>query len=302
MAMKTWYREPLVHFLALGALLFGLYLLVNDDASVETDTQIVVTEADVEWLRQNWIRQWNRPPTLPELQGLVEAHIREEVYYREALALGLEADDTIIRRRLVQKMEFLSEDLALQVEPTDEALHAFFEAHVEDYRLPPRLTFSHIYFSPDRRGEATRQDAEQALAALQAMAAPPPSAPERGDGFMLPYDYVAQTLRDVAHQFGQDFAQAVVDLEPGTWHGPVASGYGLHLVRIEDRTEPRMPTLDEVREQVQRDFDHARREQMNEAFYATLRARYEIEIEITDLAAPNATDMPMEETSVEAGR
>ncbi len=295
MAMKTWYREPLVHFLALGALLFGLYLLVNDNAAVEANTQIVVTEADVEWLRQNWIRQRNRPPTVPELKGLVEAHIREEVYYREALALGLEADDTIIRRRLVQKMEFLSEDLALQVEPIDEALRAFFEAHAEDYRLPPRLTFSHIYFNLDRRGEAARQDAEQALAALQALAAPPLSAPERGDGFMLPYDYVAQTPRDIAQQFGQDFAQAVVDLEPGAWRGPIASGYGLHLVRIEDRTEPRLPDFDQVREPVRRDFDNARREQMNEAFYATLRGRYDIEI----AAVPNATDVPVAETSAE---
>ena len=257
-----------------------------------------MTQADIDWLHQNWIRQWNRPPTLPELQGLVEAHIREEVYYREALAIGLEADDTIIRRRLVQKMEFLSEDLALQVEPTDEALGAFFEAHAEDYRLPPRLTFSHIYFNLDRRGEAARQDAEQALAALQSMTEPPLSAPERGDGFMLPYDYTAQTPLDVANQFGQDFAQAVVDLEPGVWDGPIASGYGLHLVRIEDRTEPRMPDFEQVRDYIQRDFDTARREQMNEAFYAALRDRYEIEV----AAIPNVTDGTVEETSVEVAR
>ncbi len=135
----------------------------------------------MEWLRQNWTRQWNRPPTLSELEGLVEAHIREEVYYREALALGLETDDTIIRRRLVQKMEFLSEDLALLGEPPEEALRAFFEAHAEDYRVPPRLTFSHIYFNLDRRGESARRDAERALSALQALASPPLSAPERGD-------------------------------------------------------------------------------------------------------------------------
>ena len=302
MAMKTWYREPLVHFLALGALLFGLYLLVNDDATVETDTRIVVTEADVEWLRQNWIRQWNRPPTAPELQGLVKAHIREEIYYREALALGLEADDTIIRRRLVQKMEFLSEDLALQTEPMEETLRAFFEAHAEDYRLPPRLTFSHIYFNLDRRGEAARQDAAQAMAALQAMTEPPLSAPERGDGFMLPYDYAAQTPRDIAQQFGQDFAQAMVDLEPGAWRGPITSGFGLHLVRIADRTASDLPDFDQVRDYVQRDFDTARREEMNEAFYATLRDRYDIEVEIADLAAPNATDMPIEEASAEGGQ
>ncbi len=299
--MKTWYREPLVHFLALGALLFGLYLLVNDDASTETDTQIVVTEADVESLRQSWTRQWNRPPTQSELEGLVEAHIREEVYYREALALGLETDDIIIRRRLVQKMEFLSEDLALQVEPPEEALRAFFETHVEDYRVPPRLTFSHIYFNLDRRGESARRDSEEALSALQALASPPLSAPERGDDFMLPYDYTAQTPREVRQQFGEDFAQTVIDLEPGRWHGPIVSGYGLHLVHIAARTESEMPDFDRVREIVRRDFENVRREQMNDSFFAVLRDRYDIEVDSTVLSAQNASNMPVEVASEEVG-
>ena len=298
--MNTWYREPLVHFLALGALLFGLYLLVNDDASTETDTQIVVTAADVEWLRQNWIRRWNRPPTLSELEGLVEAHIREEIYYREALALGLETDDTIIRRRLVQKMEFLSEDLGLLGEPPEEALRAFFEAHAEDYRLRPRLTFSHIYFNLDR-GESARRDAEMTLSALQALASPPLSAPERGDDFMLPYEYTAQTPREIAQLFGQDFEQAILELESGAWSGPIASGYGLHLVYIATRTASDMPDLDQVREFVQRDFDNARREQMNESFFAMLRDRYDIEVDSTVLSAQNASNMPVEVALEEVG-
>jgi len=283
-------------------LLFGFYSLVNDDADGTSDMQIVVDDADVEWLRQNWIRQWNRPPTLQELQGLVDAHIREEVYYREALAIGLDSDDTIIRRRLVQKMEFLSEDLALAVEPTDEALLSFFEENAEDYLVPPLQTFSHIYFNFDRRGDAAQRDAEQALNALADMAPPPPRAPERGDGFMLPYDYTAQSPQDIARQFGQEFSLSVATLEPGLWHGPITSGFGLHLVYITERTESELPDFDQIRDFILRDFDTDRRKRMNEALYASLRARYDIDIQSTVLTDAEDRDPSVDGVSEEVGR
>ena len=128
--MKSWHREPLVHFLFLGVALFGFCALVNDQPAVETDTRLVVGKSDFSWLRERWVRQWNRPPTESELQGLIEQYIREELYFRKALALGLDGADTIIRRRLVQKMQFHSKDLALQAKPTGETLLAFFEEHL----------------------------------------------------------------------------------------------------------------------------------------------------------------------------
>ena len=150
----TWTREPLVHFLVLGALLFGLFALVNNEASSKSPNRIEITSADVDRLQERWTKQWNRPPTETELKSLIEAYLREEILYREALALGLDQNDTIIRRRLAQKMEFLFEDLADQVEPTDEELKRYFDRNRDQYRLPARFSFAHVYFSVDQRGDS----------------------------------------------------------------------------------------------------------------------------------------------------
>lgn len=292
--MRSLHREPLVHFLALGMCLFGLYAIVNPGDAAETDTRIVVRESDLAWLSQGFAGQWNRQPTASEMEGLVEEFVREEVYYREALALGLETDDTIIRRRLVQKMEFLSEDLALAVEPTEEALREFFDEHSDNYRIPPRLTFTHIYFSPDQRGATADPDARRVLGELQAMSVPSPRAADLGDPFMLQYAYDRLIPDDIWRLFGRGFSEALASLEAGVWHGPLESGYGLHLVRIDDRVEDVLPPFEEVRELVQRDFDSDRRLQMNADFYAALRVRYEIEIEMQD---PTGAD-PVAQASV----
>ena len=147
-----WYREPLVHFLGIGALLFGLFALLNDDASSIDANRIEITASNVERLREVWSKQWNRQPTETELKGLINSHIREEVLYREGLALGLDKNDTIIRRRLAQKMEFLFEDLADQVKPNERELERYFDRNRERYRHPVRISFTHVYFSVDRRG------------------------------------------------------------------------------------------------------------------------------------------------------
>ena len=165
--MSKLLREPLLIFLVLGALLFGLYTLVKDQSQGSSDAlRIQVTAADVDQLSVRWQRQMGRPPRPEELQGLTDNFVREEVLVREALALGLDRDDTGIRRRLVQKMNFLVEDLALLNEPTDADLSDYFEQHPEIYRLPPRISFTHIYFSRDQRGDATKADAELALSQL----------------------------------------------------------------------------------------------------------------------------------------
>jgi len=267
-------REPLLHFLLFGAALFLLYDGVGGEEG-QRDRKIVVTAAEQERLAMSWARQWQRPPTVDELRGLIEGYLREEVLYREAVAMGLDEGDTIIRRRLAQKMEFLSEDLAMAVEPAEEELRSFLEAEPERFRVPARTTFSHVYVSRDRRGDTATRDAEQILEALRDGADPETT----GDTFMLQSRYAARSAAEIAQLFGTAFAARVVQLEPGPWQGPVTSGYGLHLVRVEERIEERMPELSEVRAAVRNELLARRRRQANQALVAGLRERYEIVIE-----------------------
>ena len=292
--MRTFLREPLVHFLAIGIGLFAVFALVNDSQPSETDTRIVVTDSDADWLIQDFARTWDRQPSATEVDHLIEEHIREEVYFREALALGLDTDDQVIRRWLVQKMQFLSEDIAMLSDSSDEVVRAFYEEHLEDYHLPPRLTFSHIYFSSDQRGEETTRDAERIRVALNALPEPPVRAPDRGDRFILELDYESVTPVEIGRLFGPDFGERLSDLGVGTWSGPITSGFGLHLVRIDVREEGYLPPFEEVGERVRLDFVNDRRLAMNEDFYETLRERYTVEITINParLARPDAAQAP----------
>jgi hypothetical protein len=276
--MKTWLAEPLLHFLVLGAALFGLYALTRTPDSAPPPTRITITAGTLEQLCATWFRQWQRPPTAEELQGLIAAHIREEMLYREALALGLDRDDTIVRRRLAQKFEFLTNDLAASRPPTDGELEAFFAQQRERYRVAMRLSFSHLYFSTDRRGPAAERDARDALARLRADPTPGVAA-EAGDPSLLADTYRDTSVDDIGQLFGREFAAAAGQAEPGAWQGPMASSYGWHLVYVHERVTARLPELAEVREQVQRDWFDAQRRSANENALQRLQARYQVVIE-----------------------
>jgi hypothetical protein len=272
--MKKLYKEPLLHFLIIGALIFVIFSSVNKDEITVSDNKIVVTAAEIGRLSDNWSKRWNRPPTESELQGLVESYIREEVYYREALALGLDQNDTILRRRLMQKMEFLSNDLAELNTPDESALSKFFFDHQDKYELPARVTFTHIYFSLDKRGAKAVEDAKSVLSGLNEL-----RAPERGDSFMLQYDFVQETPFEVERLFGKVFAEQLFQSEINTWQGPIESAYGLHLVRINEKTDARMPELASIIEKVRTDWMFAQRQKMNKEIYERFKQRYEIVVE-----------------------
>lgn len=283
-------KEPLFHFLALGAALFVLYGFVGNDSG-DSQNQLVVTRGDIRQLADTWQMQWRRPPTPAELQGLVKAHVKEQILYREALAMGLDQDDTIVRRRLAQKMEFLAQDIASWVEPTDQDLETFLAENPELFRTPVEVTFTHVYVSPDQRGATAGDDAEALLVQLRTMG-PGADTSAMGDRFMLQKHYAAAEW-EIARLFGSQFAADVVALEPGDWQGPVESGYGLHVVLVQDRTEARMPPLDEVREQVKNEYMSVRQREANEAMYEQLRSRYEVTIEEfagVDAVAAGATE------------
>ena len=256
-------REPLLHFLVLGAGLFVLFGLVGGQAEERPD-RIVVTEAKIENLAELFKRTWRRPPSQAELEGLIEDHVKEEILYREALALGLERDDIVIRRRLRQKMEFVSEDVAQPAEPTEDELQAFLAEHADRFREPSRVSFAQVYLSPDRRGEDAWSDAERVLVALDAGRSDPAEA---GDPFLLEQDYRELAAQDVERLFGGAFAAQVAELPVGRWSGPVESGYGLHLVLVRERTPARLPDLAEVRDAVANEWRAVRREEANRAFY-----------------------------------
>jgi hypothetical protein len=272
--MKKWYKEPLLHFLVIGVVIFAVFSIANKEEAAVGGNKIVVSSAETERLSDAWSKRMNRPPTEIELQGLIEAFIKEEVYYREALLLGLDQDDTIIRRRLMQKMEFLSNDLAELNQPDESALNKYFLENQEKYRLHAQISFTHIYFSIDKRGAMALEDSKRVLAELDV-----PRAPERGDSFMMEYDFVQETPSEVTRIFGSGFAERLFTLEINTWQGPVASGFGYHLVRINEKIDARMPELASVIEIVRTDFMFEQWQKINKEIYEKFKSRYEIVIE-----------------------
>jgi hypothetical protein len=204
--------------------------------------------------------------------------VQEEVYSREAMALGLDLDDTIIRRRLRQKMEFLTDDVAALAEPTEADLAAYLQAHADAFRVQRKFTFSHVYLSPERHGDNLGRDTVELLAQLR-QAGDRAEVAELGDPFLLEHRFQSQPAGEVTKLFGEKFTAALGGLEPGQWQGPIESGYGLHLVWISERTDGRVPALGEVRDAVQREWANARRLEMNERFYRELLKRYDVTIE-----------------------
>jgi peptidyl-prolyl cis-trans isomerase C len=282
-------REPLLLFLVLGGLLFGLveWLSPGPSTYVAPDRLVKVSAERIQALRSVWEKRWQRPPTERELRGVVESVVREEILAREALALGLDRDDPVVRRRLAQKMGFLVRDLAPPREPTDDEMRGFLEEHAERYRVPAQLGFTQVFFSPDRRVDRAEADAK---AALEKLAAEPDLDPETlGDSIMLGQVHQGVSERDVARQFGEAFAASLAKLPVGRWSGPVGSAYGLHVVRVHQREDGGAPDLDAVRDAVRRDLLAKRREETEQIFHEKLRSMYRVEIDEAALSAAVAS-------------
>lgn len=277
-----WLREPLVHFLALGGLVFLAFFWFGGSESGEGD-RIVVSAAQVEGLADGFVSAWQRPPTESELAGLVAEHVREEILYREALAMGLAENDMVVRQRMRQKLEFLAAELRDPAEPTEEELAAYLAEHRELFRVDSRVSFDHVYFDRGRRGVAAEEDASRLrkrLAVEDEL-----DTADLGDRLPLPRRYRNAAIAGIAGRFGISFAEALADLPVGEWSGPVESSHGLHLVLLRDRTEGRLPALEEVRDEVLRHFTAARREGARESFYGELRSRYEVVVEEPTVAS-----------------
>jgi hypothetical protein len=276
--MKRLIKDPLLHFLLLGGVIFAAYsLLSRPDVSAEPG-KIVVSVGQIEHLAASFAQAWLRPPSNAELKGLVDDWVREEIAVRESIAIGLEKDDAVIRRRLRQKIEFISDDTSARAEPTDADLNAYLQAHPDAFRVEPLLTFRQVYLNPERHGDQIAHNAAQLLAQLN-QAGGRTEVSALGDPILLPQRFAAAPASDVAKQFGGKFAAQLAGLKSGQWQGPIESAYGLHLVYISEQSERGLPPLVEVRDAVHREWSNTRRLESTEKFYNELLSRYVVIIE-----------------------
>ena len=275
--MKRLLREPLLQFLLIGAAFFLLYNALNRGRT-DAPREIVISEARVQALAENFATVWMRPPTAAELKGLVDDYVTEEIFYREAIAMGLDQDDTVIRRRLRQKMEFISDNVADAAEPGDAELQAYLDRHADQFKVPATLTFRQVFLNAERRGVTARGDADKLLSALQAgrIRGDPAQA---GDPTLLPESMTQASPQQIAGTFGQEFAAAIDAAPVGRWSGPIQSGYGLHLVRVDQRVAGKAPTLDEVRPAVLREWQTEQRGRQNAALLDALKRKYDVRVE-----------------------
>jgi hypothetical protein len=288
--IKILIKEPLLHFLLIGAALFLLFGWKGNSPSGlggqvgATATQIVVTLADIRQMNTLFVRTWQRQPTEEEQKGLMEDFIRNEIYYREAIAIGLERDDEVLKRRLRQKMEFIFEDISSWAEPNDEDLTAFMKKHWEKYLVDPQIAFRQVYISSYKRGKSAETDARQILAQLTAGTDPD----SVGDTTMLEPEVRLSPLWDIRKQFGDEFGKDLLELKPGRWTGPIRSGYGLHLIFVKERRGGRLLDLSETRETVKRDWSVERQKEWKDAAYAKIRERYTVTVERPKTVAVSA--------------
>lgn len=275
--MKRLLQEPLLHFLLIGTAMFAGYAYLDRDSGGEAPPgEIRLTLDELAQLRTVFLSKWYREPTPEEFNTLVENRIQEEILYREALARGLDRDDTIVRRRMAQKMKFLAEDMAAAREPDKDELRAWFEQNGELFALPPRASFRHLYFAADRRGDRAREDAEVALAQLAGEAQESPRAGDLGDPFMFRDYYGDRTPGELARDFGPQFVQTLLDLAPGAWRGPIESGYGWHLVYLDSLLPGRIPAFAEVEAEVKTAWLGEQKALAWDSAYREIRARYKV--------------------------
>lgn len=267
------WREPLVHFLLIGAVLFLVFGLRQDEDGAAPN-RIQVDNGQVEQFVARFKRTWLRSPTDSELTGLIDGYIRDEVYYREALAMGLDQNDAVVRQRMRMKLEFLLEDLAAEQAVSDELLNAFMQRNPDKFRLETQLSFDHVYLNPDNRQELAG-DLKAVLARLQ-NGAPPET---EGDRLLVSPTYETVSESEIRRIFGKSFAQQLVELDPGGWIGPFYSGYGAHLVKVSAKQEGRSLTLEEIRAEVEYEYLVERRQELKDATYRKLREGYEIVID-----------------------
>ena len=290
--MNRLLREPLLHFLLIGAVLFAAYRFLQP-ASIATpaSNQIQLSFDELAQLAVLFQSQWRRDPTPEEFRRMVEQKVQSEVLYREALAMGLDKDDEIVKRRMMQKMQFLAEDVAAAHEPTSVELKQWFAKNTGKFAFPPRVSFRHLYFSPDKRGKNARDNAAKALAQIAGQPEDTKLAASVADPFMF-QDYYRDRAPDyLGKEFGPQFAQAVEKLSTGSWQGPIESGFGWHLVFVDTMTPGRVPEFEEIESEVKTAWLSEKKTLAWEKAYKEMRAKYTV---LMPVPAENGAGKKME--------
>ena len=266
-------REPLLHFLLIGAALFIVFSVVGEDPGERGDKTIIVSEGKIEQLASIFMKTWQRPPTSQELKGLVDDFLLEEVYYRQAVEMGIDRDDTIIRRRMRQKLEFFTDDAVAAIQPSEEQLAEYLAANPEKFRRDSIYTFRQVYINPEKHGDGFDAYVQRQLAALKA------GEEVAGDSRLLEDSFEAATSRAVDSAFGAGFAAKLDELEEGEWQGPISSGLGVHLVKVDGHVPGEVPELSEVRPAVEREWSNEQRLASRSEFDERLLAEYDVIVE-----------------------
>ncbi|MDI7863506.1 peptidylprolyl isomerase [Rhizobiaceae bacterium n13] len=294
-------REPLVHFVVIGAVLFGTYYLFTPKSEEVMDTnQIVLTKDDVRQLAVTWLAQGRPLPTLDQLHALMDQKVTEEILFREAVSLGLDRDDQIIKRRLAQKMDFLAADVAALDVPSNATLVAWYSKNSDRFALAPHLSFRHLYFSFDKRGGSSREDAASAIALISGKPTDAPEVASVADPFMFRNYYGDATPEQMAKEFGPEFANALFGLKPGSWQGPIQSGYGWHLIWIDSIEPGRVPSFEEVAPAVKSAWMDERYLEVKRTALKEMRSRYDVTIpsispeDLQDLGVPAGASAAVE--------
>jgi hypothetical protein len=303
-------QQPMLHFLVGGAVIFGAFSLAGGRTAAppppstvranEPDRHIVITQGRIETLRAGFAALWRRPPNDEELAGLIAEFVREEMLVREALTIGLDRDDVVIRRHLRNRMEFVAQDLATLRAPSDDDLRALLAAESDRFRLPAVLTFRHVFLDVRLRGEAGAR--EEAIRLLTLGQGPSGAAvlDDAGDRFLPGFDFQEVRLPQVARTFGESFASALEAAPIGRWSGPVASSYGLHLVLVDARTDVRLPALEDVAPALRAELSSRHRREALEIYYRSLLTRYTVAVQPP--ASTPATASPATTTPTPASR
>jgi peptidyl-prolyl cis-trans isomerase C len=272
-------REPLVHFLLIGAGIYGIYGMVGSDDAGSDERVVTITAGEILAMASQWQRAWSRPPTEDELANIIRSRVRIQVLHREALAMGLDKGDTVIEQRLAQKVELLAQNLLTPPEPSEEILIDRYTAGVDRFKQPDLYTVTQIFFDSDKREQTTLDDARAVLEEIEALEELPSHYEGYGDRLMLDNYYPNISERELARLFGTGFAEDVIKLEPGVWHGPVLSGYGTHLVLVTGVVLQPDPPFDDLKEELKREWMAEQVAELSERFVENLMSRYDIVIE-----------------------
>jgi len=276
-------KEPLTQFLLIGIAIFGIYGFLGAPDNAANERTIIVTSGEIEAMVDQWKKLWNRPPTDEELSGVIRDQVRVKILSREAVAMGLDDGDIEIQRRLAQNLRYLSDSLVTPEEPTEQELREWYTNNSEKFKQPDLYTITHVFFDPDKRDATALEDAENLREQLNALDTDPDNFSQFGDRFMLQNYYPQRSAVELSKLFGSGFVDEVIELEPGQWFGPILSGYGVHVVRLDNHSVVPEPEFAQIEEFVRQDFVAAKSQELSDLFIDNLISRYEIVIEDTEV-------------------